>query len=81
MLGRNLDRLAETQRVGLHRAGFALLALALVGDQHHRFVGAAGEIGKGAVVRRQAGAGVDHEHQRVGKSDRDLGLFLHPRGQ
>ena len=81
MLGRNLDRLAEPERVGFHRAGIALLALALVGDQHHRLVGAAREIGKGAIVRRQAGARVDHEHQGVGKPDRGLGLLLHPRGQ
>jgi len=39
------------------------------------------KIGEGAIVRRQPGARVDHEHQRVGKPDRDLGLFLHPRGQ
>ena len=81
MLGGNLDGVAEAERVGFHRAHLAMLALALVGDQHHRLVGAAGEIGKGAVVRRQAGAGVDHEHQRVGKADRGFGLLLHPRRQ
>ena len=56
-------------------------ALALVGDQHHRLVGAAGEIGEGAVVRREACAGVEHEHQRVGEFDRGFGLLLHPRRQ
>ena len=81
MLGGNLDGIAEAERVGFHRAGFAVLAFALVGDQHHRLVGAAGEIGKGAVVRRQAGPRVDHEHQRVGKRDRGFGLLLHPRGE
>ena len=69
VLGRDLDRLAEPQRVGLHRAGIALLALAFVGDQNHRFVGAAGELGKGTIVRRQPGARVDQEHHRVGKSE------------
>src|SRR5450631_4579920 len=62
-------------------AGVALLALALVGDQQHRLVGAAREIGKGAIVRREPRARVDHEHQRVGEADRRLGLLLHPRGQ
>ena len=81
MLGRNLDRFAEAQRVRFHRAGIALLALALVGDQHHRLVGAAREVGEGAIVRRQPGARIDHEHQRIGKRDRGLGLLLHPRGQ
>jgi hypothetical protein len=81
MFGRDLNGIAETQRVGFHRAGIALLALALVGDQDHRLVGAAREIGKGAVVRREAGARVDHEHQGVGEADRGFGLLLHPRGQ
>src|SRR5260370_38496148 len=81
MLGRDLDRFAQAQRVSFHRAGIALLALALVGDQYHRLVGAARKIGKGAIVRRQPGARVDHEHQGVGEADRGLGLFLHPRGQ
>ena len=81
MLGRNLDRIAKPERIGFHRAGIALPALALVGDQNHRLVGAAREIGKGAVVRRQTRARVDHEHQGIGKPDRGLGLLLHPRGQ
>ena len=81
MFGGNLHGIAEAERVGFHRADFAVPAFALVGDQHHRLVGAAGEIGKGAVVRRQAGARVDHEHQRVGKRDRGFGLLLHPRGE
>ena len=81
VFGGNLDGIAEAQRVGLHRADFAVLALGLVGDQHHRLVGAAGEIGKGAIVRRQPVARVDHEHQRIGKRDRGFGLLLHPRRQ
>ena len=81
VLGGNLDGIAEAQRVGFHRADFAVLAFALVGDQHHRLVGAAGEIGKGAIVRRQPGARVDHEHQRIRKGDRGFGLLLHPRGE
>jgi hypothetical protein len=40
----------------------------------------------GLLARRAKSAkarsfGVDHEHQRVGKGNRDFGLFLHPRGQ
>ena len=81
VLGRNRDRLAETERIGLDRAGLAVLALALVGDQQHRLVGAADEIGEGAIGRRQSGAGIDHEQQRVRELDRGLGLLLHARGQ
>ena len=53
----------------------------MLATQQHRLVGAAGEIGEGAIGRREPGAGVDHEHQRVGELDRGLGLLLHPRGQ
>ena len=81
MLGGNLHGIAEAERVGFHRADLAVLAFGLVGDQHHRLVGAAGEIGKGAVVRRQPDARVDHEHQRVREPNRGFGLLLHPRGQ
>ncbi len=81
MLGRDLDGIAETERKGLHRAGVAVLALALVGDQQHRLVGTAGEIGKGAIGGREADAGIDHEEQGIGQRDRGLGLLLHPRGQ
>ena len=62
VLGRDLDRFAEPKLISFHRAGVAVLAFALVGDQDHRLVGAAREIGEGAVVRRQPGAGIDHEH-------------------
>ena len=81
VLGGDHHRIAEPERIGLHGADLALFALALIGEQDHRLVGAAREIGKGAVVRRQAGAGVDHEKQRVGEFDRRLGLLLHARGQ
>ena len=81
MLGGNLHGVAEAECVGLHRADFAMLAFGLVGDQHHRLVGAAGEIGKGAIVRRQADPRIDHEQQRVGERDCGFGLLLHPRRQ
>ena len=81
MFGRDLDRLAKPQRVSFHRAGIALLALALVGDENHGLVGAAREVGKGAIVRRKPCARVDHKHQGVGEADRRFRLLLHSRGQ
>jgi hypothetical protein len=81
VLGRDLDGIAEAERKGLHRAGIAVLALALVGDQQHRLVGFAGKIGEGAIGGREAGAGIDHEEQRIGLGDRGLRLFLHPCGE
>src|SRR6267154_1350571 len=62
-------------------AGIALLALALVGDQNHRLVGAAREIGKGAVVGRQPRARIDYKHQGVCETNGGFGLLLHPRGK
>ena len=73
--------LAEPERIGLHCAGIAMLALALVGEQQHRLVGAPREVGKGAIARHQAGPRIDHEHQRVREFDGGFGLLLHPRGQ
>ena len=81
VLGRDLDGIAEAERESLHRAGIAMLAFALVGDEQHRLVGLAGEIGEGAIVGREAHAGIDHEEQRVGLCDRGLRLLLHAGGQ
>jgi hypothetical protein len=81
MLGGNLHGIAEPKRVGFHCAEFAMLALSLVGDQHHRFVGAPRKIGEGAVGGREASARIDHKHQRIGLRDRGLRLLLHPRRQ
>ncbi|MGY3359480.1 hypothetical protein ACVWZK_006143 [Bradyrhizobium sp. GM0.4] len=81
MLGRDLDGIAEAERESLHRAGIAVLAFALVRDEHHRLVGLAGEIGEGAIVGREAHAGINHEEQRVGLCDRGLRLLLHAGGQ
>ena len=65
VLGRDLDGIAEAEREGLHRAGIAMLAFALVGDQQHRLVGLAGEIGEGAIVGRQARCG--HRSRRTAR--------------
>src|SRR5215468_8471883 len=58
-----------------------MLAFGLVGDQHHRLVGAPCKIGEGAVGGREAYARIDHEHQRIGLRDRGFRLLLHPRRQ
>ena len=79
MLGRNFYGIAEAERVGFHRADFAVLTLGLVGDQDHRLVGAAREVGKGTIVRGQPSTRVDHEHQGVGERDCGFRLLLHPR--
>ena len=42
---------------------------------------AAHEIGEGAVDRRQAGARIDQEEDRIGRGDRGFGLRPHAAGQ
>ncbi len=81
MLGRNLHGVAKPERVGLHRAELAVLALALVRQQHHRLVGAARQIGKTAVGGGQPQAGIDDKQQGIGGLDCRFGLLLHPCGQ
>ena len=53
VLGRDRDRLAEPELVGLEHAGPRCPALALVGDQDRRLARAAHEIGKRAVGRQR----------------------------
>ena len=81
MLGRDRDRIAEAEPIGLDEAGFRRPALALVGDQDRRLAGPAHQIGKGAVGRRRSGARVDQEEHRVGGGDGGLGLRLHAAGE
>ena len=81
VLGRDADRIAETELVGLQHPGAAALALGLVGDDDHRLAGAPHQIGKGAVVRHRSGFRIEHEEHRVGLLDRQLGLRQHPAGE
>ncbi len=81
MLGRDRDRLAQPERVGLVDTGVHPPALALVGDHDHRLAGAAHQIGEGAVGGQEPGTGVDHEQHRVGGFHRGGGLRLHAAGE
>ncbi len=65
MLGRERDRLAEAQFVGVQNAAAARRALGLVGDEQDRLVDAAQRLREMAVGRRDPGARVDEEHDRV----------------
>ena len=81
MLGRHGERFAEAQRIGLHRAAFARLALSLVGDHHHRHFLLAQVAGDFLVERGQPGARIDHEDRRVRACEAGLGLLAHPARQ
>ena len=81
MLGADRDRFAEAERIGFERARSAGPALALVGDQDRRLAGLAHEIGKGAILRRRAGARIDKKKHRIGLRDRGRRLRLHSRRQ
>ena len=63
VLGRDRDRLAEAESIGLDRAGVAGRALGLVGDEDDRLAERAQHRGEMPVERRHAGARVDQEQR------------------
>ena len=81
MFGGKGDRLAEPQFVGLETAVFLLPAFAFVGQQNHRFVRAAQNVGKVFVIRLQTGARIIEKQTYVGLVNGFFGLFPHPRFQ
>ncbi len=82
MLGGNLDGSPRPERVGFHRADFAVLAL---GSCWRPAPPACWRVRAKSAKARSFGVrpmrGVDHEHQGVGELDRGFGLLLHPRRQ
>ena len=81
VLGRNRDRVAEAERIGVQPPALAGGAFHLVGDQHGRLAGLAHQLGEHAVDPGRTGARVDHEEDRVGLPDRGLGLRPHAAGE
>ena len=81
VLGRDRDRLAQPQPVGLGQAVLPRAALALVGDQDHLGGALAQPVREGFVERQDAGAGVDQEQHDVGGFDSALGEAPHARFQ
>ncbi len=79
VLGRNRDRIAEAQFIGLRRARTGA-ALALVADDDDRLSGAAHDIGEGAIDRRQAAAHIHQEQNRIGAFERES-RFAPPCGR
>jgi hypothetical protein len=75
--GRNDIRVAHAQFVELGGDRGVLHALGLVHDEHDLAVRLAQEVGDGLVVRRQALAAVDDEHDDVGFGDGLLRLQGH----
>ncbi len=81
MLGRDRDRLAQSQRIGFVDARRLRPAFALVGDENDRLARPAHEVGDGSIGRRHARAHVDEKQHRVGLGDRRLGLRAHAPDQ
>ncbi len=81
MFGREGDRIAEPQRIGLDQPGLAGLALGLVAHQDHRRVAVAQPARNLLVERGHADPGIDQEQCHVGLVDRSLGLLAHPPRQ
>ncbi len=80
VLGRDGDRLAQPQLVGVVEALRAGAPLALVGDQDGGPPGLAHDAGERRVGRHHAVAGVEHEQHQVRTRDRRLALGAHARG-
>jgi hypothetical protein len=78
MLGRDAQRLAQTQRIGLQRAGLAGAALGLVGGQDDMLGPLAQDVGEIFIRRRHADAGVDDEQADIGLVHRAFGQAAHP---
>ena len=77
VLGGKGDRIAEAEAEGLVGAVAPRHALGLVGDDDDRLSGAAHGRGEMAVGRRDPGARVDDEEDRVAIEQRGLGLGAH----
>ena len=75
MFGGNLHRLAKAQGIDLGRR--LQPAFAFVGGHDHRLAGAVQRLGDDFVARRDPGAGIDHEQQRIGFGDGGQGLLGH----
>jgi hypothetical protein len=81
VLRRNRHRLAETERIGFHVSRVARPALRLVSDEHDGLARLADNRGEMLVVGNDARAGINHEEDEVGGSDRRLRLLAHPLGE
>lgn len=80
MFGRNRQRIAEAEAVGLAQSADPGAAFAFVGQQDHRAAPAAQPVGEMIVHRRDAGAAVDDEQHGSGFLHRRLGLQPHAAG-
>ena len=79
MLGRDRDRVAQPQTIGLADAGNAGAALGLVGDQDDRRLLLAQIARDQRIERGDTLACVDDEQHDVGVAHRLFGLAAHPR--
>ena len=81
MLGRDGDRLAESQAEGVQGPVVALTALGLVGQQDHRLARLAQQLAEHLVHGGDALSGIHHEEDQIGLFHGELGLLAHPRLQ
>ena len=81
MLGRQRDRLAEAQFVGVEHAAAPGGAFRLVGDEQDRLVDAPQRIGEMPVGRGHTGPRIDEEQDRVASRKRRFRLRAHAAGE
>ena len=81
VLGRDRQRLAETERIGLVDARLGRAALAFIGGEDHLLAGAAHQLGENLVGRHHAGPRIDQEQHEIGLGDGRFRLLAHARGK
>ena len=81
VFGGDRHRFAEAKFVGVDDPSGSGLALGLVGADDHGCIRSADDFREKAIVRRDAGAGIDHEQHAVGGGDARLCLLAHAGGQ
>ncbi len=81
VLGRERERFAEAQAVGVGNGRLLRAAFALVGDEDHGLAGAAQRLGDDLVARRHAVARIEGEEADVRVGNRRHGLRRHARGK
>ena len=81
MLGRDRQRLAETERIGFVQTGLRRAALAFIRGEDHWLAGAAHQLGEDLIGRNHPRPRIDHEQNEIGLGDGRFSLLAHARRQ
>ena len=79
VLGRQRNRVAQPQFIGLVQTGLSGTALGLIGSQHDRHIGLSEQSRKQLVFRQNADARIGQHQHHISLGNRRLGLRPHTR--